>query len=150
MNFSRDIYNISKYNKLLDNSRQELFNKIIELKKQFPFYFRNFNSSCIVNNVSVIKQNNKETTFNIEIFDGNGTVFYLALPVNVTKLKTIEYGCIRSIFLEEKDDDRFILLIKNHYQTLKNVYSKRFKNDKELKRVIKEGIERLQKNGRHF
>lgn len=37
MNFSKDVYNISKYHKLLENSRVELFNKIIELKNNFLF-----------------------------------------------------------------------------------------------------------------
>lgn len=150
MNFSKDVYNISKYHKLLENSRVELFNKIIELKKQFPFYFRNFDSNCIINHATIVKQKDKDTMFNIEIFDGNGSIFYIMLPINITKLKTIEYSYIRNAFLSEKNDDEFIKLVRYHHQTLKNMYSRKFKSDKELRRVIKEGIERIKKNGRHF
>ena len=96
------------------------------------------------------EQKDKDTMFNIEVFDGNGSIFYIMLPINITKLKTIEYSYIRNAFLSEKNDDEFIKLVRYHHQTLKNMYSRKFKSDKELRRVIKEGIERIKKNGRHF
>lgn len=125
--------------KEFENSKKELFNELLELKKVYPYYLCGIDKSIIINNVILEKSAIPTINFyKIEVVS-YGEVFYIKIPSNINYIKTLEYDILRSELLSrincfrkadlsnKKDSDLYkriiedVKYLKKHYM---NMYKK--------------------------